>query len=89
VKLLLAALLLLPVTALADTQRAGAPAPPKNAPVDKKGNAVPDEPVKRPPPDRAPAEKAPPDKDRSGSGAGSGSDAAPTHKPVKSPPRHA
>ena len=93
--ILIAALLALPLTALADKQGAGAPAPAKNAPVDKKGNAVPNEPTKsvpRTPIDKAPAEEAPaknkPVDKPAGSGSGS---AAPTPRPVqkKSPARHA
>ena len=91
------ALIALPSVALADGSGAGAPAPPKNAPVDKKGNAVPNEPTKRPPPgpvDRAPADKAPTDKapvkdkpvDKP-AGTGSGAPKPPLQK--KSPARHA
>jgi len=80
VKLLLAAMLLVPVTAVADPQGAGAPAPPKNAPVDKKAPA--EEPTK--PTEKAPAKDKPVDKP-----AGDGSGSVPAHKPVKSPARHA
>jgi len=94
---LIAALVALPLPALA--QGSGAPGPAKNAPVDKKGNAVPNEPTKsvpRTPIDKAPPEKEAPAKDKpvdkpAGSGSGSGS-AAPTPRPPlqkKSPARHA
>jgi len=95
--LILIAALLVPATTLA--QGSGGPAPAKNAPVDKKGNAVPNEPTKsvpRTPIDKAPPEKEAPAKDKpvdkpAGSGSGSGS-AAPTPRPPlqkKSPARHA
>ena len=77
-KVLVVALLALPLTAVADPQGAGAPAPPKNAPVDKKA------PSQEPAKPEAPSKDKPVDKP-----AGEGSGSASPHKPVKSPPRHA
>ena len=92
---LVGALVALPLVALADGPGAGAPAPPKNAPVDKPGgNAPSEEPTKPKPPgpvDKAPTEKAPaPTKNKpvdKPAGTGSGSGTPPTH--ATSPARHA
>jgi hypothetical protein len=94
--LVLVALLAMPLVALADAPGSGAPAPPKNAPIDKKAGDAPSEvPTKPKPPgpvDKAPAEKAPADKTPAKNKpvdkpAGSGSGTPPTHS--SSPTRHA
>jgi len=85
---LVIALLALPGVALADGPGAGAPAPPKNAPVDKpRPDAPSQDPTK--PEQKAPAKNKPVDKPAgTGSGAGSGAKPLPPLQ-KKSPARHA